>query len=131
MTSPVTENVKTHFTICPRNSKGEATSETDFTVSGIECKINGLQVEYTPNQSGEIQVEIKYRDRPISGSPYKVQVESAFDANKIGAKGPGLETPEEDSETYFVVTPTVQIDDLDVTCNNLSINKSLVFLCLI
>ena len=118
--SPVTKNVKTHFTICPRNSKGDPISETGFSVSGIESVMNGLQVEYTPNKSGEIQLEIKHRDKHISNSPLKIQVESAFDANKITARGPGLETPDEDSETHFIVTPTdkLQLDDLEITSDN-------------
>lgn len=48
-------------------------------------------VEYVPTETGDYDVGIKFDDKHIPGSPFKVQVEAAVDAKDVAAYGPGLE----------------------------------------
>jgi hypothetical protein len=99
VTSPVTENEKTQFVIFPRNAKGEVIAvDTPFQViisnaaGNVPSHVTAredhtFQVEYAPSSVGALQVEVKFLEKQIQKSPFKIQVESSFDSNKVSAKG--------------------------------------------
>ena len=74
-------------------------------------------VEYVPTEIGDYDVAIKFGDKHIPGSPFKVPVVVGLDTNKVAAYGPGLE-PEKVREgvpAQFVVdTSTCEPAQLDV-----------------
>ncbi|XP_043279891.1 filamin-A isoform X2 [Venturia canescens] len=74
-------------------------------------------VEYVPTEIGDYDVGIKFGDKHIPGSPFKVQVEAAIDAKDVTAYGPGLE-PEQVREgvpaTFVVDTSACGPASLDV-----------------
>ncbi|XP_032219787.2 filamin-A isoform X1 [Nematostella vectensis] len=59
----------------------------------VESGTNSYTIRFMPKESGEHVINVKYRGRHISGSPFKVYVEAPVwgGAAKCTAAGPGLE----------------------------------------
>ncbi|XP_011497813.1 PREDICTED: filamin-A [Ceratosolen solmsi marchali] len=61
----------------------------------VSCKDNcdgSCSVEYLPTESGDYDISIKFADKHIPGSPFRVPVESPVrGSNNVRAYGPGLE----------------------------------------
>lgn len=85
------------FTI---ETKGAGTGGLSLAIEGpseakMTCKDNrdgSCNVEYVPTQTGEYEITVKFDDKPIPGSPFKVFVESDGDEGLVTASGPGLES---------------------------------------
>lgn len=64
------------------------------------------ECQYMPTMEGEYRIIIKWSDKEIAKSPFKVTVEGAAgDASKVTAAGPGLEKTgvTVNKKTYFEV----------------------------
>lgn len=60
----------------------------------MTCKDNrdgSCTVEYIPTEQGEYDVSIKFADKNIPGSPFKVNVNKVVDSSLVTAYGPGLD----------------------------------------
>ena len=85
---------QTHFMVDMRQA-GEG--ELEVGISGavptqIKDQANGVvRCEYTPTDSGDYLVDIKYGGEHIPESPFMVHVRPSLDLSKVKAYGPGLE----------------------------------------
>lgn len=86
----------------------------------MTCKDNydgSCSVDYIPTEVGDYDVSIKFADKHIPGSPFKVQVEEEIDNKGVRAYGPGLE-PEMVREgvpaKFIVDTSMAKMSKLDV-----------------
>ena len=48
-------------------------------------------VDYTATEAGEYEITIKFADKHIPGSPFKVQIDNPVDSSRVHAYGPGVE----------------------------------------
>lgn len=82
-------------------TKDAGDAELKVTVTNPEnkpetCEVKKVDAEtyecvYKPKVPGVYKVTITYGTKPIKNSPFKVEVEVAFDASKVYATGPGVE----------------------------------------
>ncbi|XP_075219680.1 filamin A protein cher isoform X2 [Lycorma delicatula] len=80
-------------------TKGAGTGGLGLAIEGpseakMTCKDNrdgSCSVEYIPTEPGDYDVSIKFADKHIPGSPFKVAVDSPVDSNQIQVYGPGVE----------------------------------------
>lgn len=64
------------------------------TEAKMSCKDNRdgtCTVEYIPDEIGEYEINIKFDNKPIPGSPFRIPVGALVDPSKVTAKGPGLD----------------------------------------
>lgn len=81
-------------------TKGAGTGGLSLAIEGpseakMTCKDNrdgSCNVEYIPTNSGEYEITVRFDDKPIPGSPFKVVVEPDTNEASITAFGPGLDT---------------------------------------
>ncbi|XP_050427022.1 filamin-A isoform X1 [Adelges cooleyi] len=79
-------------------TKGAGTGSLGLAIEGpseakMTCKDNrdgSCSVEYTPTEPGEYDVSIQFAEKHIPGSPFKVGVDRAANANNIVVSGHGL-----------------------------------------
>ncbi|XP_033213591.1 filamin-A isoform X3 [Belonocnema kinseyi] len=60
----------------------------------VKCKDNydgSCSVEYVPSEPGDYDVSIRFADKHIPGSPFRVPVEIQTSAKAVTAHGPGIE----------------------------------------
>ncbi|XP_035216492.1 filamin-A-like isoform X2 [Stegodyphus dumicola] len=60
----------------------------------MTCRDNrdgSCTVEYFPVEVGMHEIEVKYADQHVPGSPFKVMCTASVDASKVVAHGPGIE----------------------------------------
>ncbi|XP_043469574.1 filamin-A isoform X2 [Leptopilina heterotoma] len=89
-------NKPNHFTV---ETKDAGTGGLRLLIEGpseaiVKCKDNydgSCSVEYEPSEPGEYDVSIKFADKDIPGSPFKVPIESQSIARDVVAHGPGIE----------------------------------------
>ncbi|XP_006811450.2 filamin-C-like [Saccoglossus kowalevskii] len=97
---PGLESGNTHkpcnFTV---ETKGAGTGGLGLAVEGpseakMTCKDNKdgtCSVEYWPTKPGDYEIQIKFADQHIPGSPFHSTIEDIVDPTKVKASGPGLE----------------------------------------
>ena len=93
-----TANAPADFTI---DTRAAGPGALGLTIDGptkaeIECSDKGgglYDVRYWPTEPGEYTTNITYDDKPISGSPFKAQINPAtmVDVSGINTYGPGVE----------------------------------------
>nr|XP_039265539.1 filamin-C-like isoform X3 [Styela clava] len=74
--------------------------------SKIECVDNGdgtCSVSYLPLEAGDYKINVLFAEEHIPGSPFKAEIEPAFDSSKVRAKGKGLENGKVGKKSAFVV----------------------------
>ncbi|XP_035708450.1 filamin-A isoform X3 [Folsomia candida] len=84
------------FTI---ETKGAGTGGLGLAIEGpseakMTCKDNrdgSCTVEYVPTEPGDYDISIKFADKDIPGSPFKVPVDYTVDTTNVRAYGPGLD----------------------------------------
>ncbi|XP_039299021.1 filamin-A isoform X2 [Nilaparvata lugens] len=89
-------NKPNSFTV---ETKGAGTGGLGLAIEGpseakMTCKDNrdgSCSVEYVPTEPGDYDVSIKFADKHIPGSPFKVAVDSPVDSNQVQVYGPGVE----------------------------------------
>ncbi|XP_051163533.1 filamin-A isoform X2 [Leptopilina boulardi] len=89
-------NKPNHFTV---ETKEAGTGGLGLLIEGpseaiVKCKDNydgSCSVEYEPSEPGDYDVSIKFADKHIPGSPFKVPIESQSIAKDVTAHGPGIE----------------------------------------
>lgn len=60
-------------------------------------------VEYTPEEEGSYTVNVKYGDKHVPNSPFRVRAGPPFDASKVKVSGPGVdESPVTDEPVQFL-----------------------------
>ncbi|XP_037087159.1 filamin-A-like [Pollicipes pollicipes] len=59
-------------------------------MSCVDNKDGSCTVVYAPTEPGQYDVNVKFANQPIPGSPFKVPVELAVDASGVVALGPGV-----------------------------------------
>lgn len=81
----------------------EGPSEAKMTC--IDNRDGSCDVEYLPTEPGEYDITIRFADKHIPGSPFKVLVNESVDPTKVKVFGPGIEFSElhEGVPTYFNV----------------------------
>lgn len=81
----------------------EGPSEAKMTC--IDNRDGSCDVEYLPTEPGEYDITIRFADKHIPGSPFKVLVDESVDPSKVKVFGPGIEQGEirEGVPTYFNV----------------------------
>ncbi|XP_070558718.1 filamin-A-like isoform X3 [Ptychodera flava] len=67
----------------------EGPSEAKMTC--VDNKDGTCSVEYWPTKPGDYEVQIKFADQHIPGSPFHAAVKDVVDHTKVKASGPGLE----------------------------------------
>lgn len=61
-------------------------------MSCIDNRDGSCDVEYIPTEPGEYDITIRFADKHIPGSPFKVLVDETTDLSKVKVYGPCLET---------------------------------------
>ncbi|KAG4075282.1 hypothetical protein HA402_003073 [Bradysia odoriphaga] len=81
----------------------EGPSEAKMTC--IDNRDGSCDVEYLPTEPGDYDITIRFADKHIPGSPFKVTVDETVDPSKVKVYGPGVEHGEvrEGVKTYFNV----------------------------
>lgn len=81
----------------------EGPSEAKMTC--IDNRDGSCDVEYLPTEPGDYDITIRFADKHIPGSPFKVTVDESVDPSKVKVYGPGIEHGEvrEGVKTYFNV----------------------------
>lgn len=81
----------------------EGPSEAKMTC--IDNRDGSCDVEYLPTEPGDYDITIRFADKHIPGSPFKVTVDESVDPSKVKVYGPGIEHGEvrEGVQTYFNV----------------------------
>lgn len=71
----------------------------------IDNRDGSCDVEYLATEPGEYDITIRFADKHIPGSPFKVMVDETSDPSKVKVYGPGIEYGEvrEGIPTYFNV----------------------------
>ncbi|XP_055382224.1 filamin-A isoform X2 [Condylostylus longicornis] len=74
-------------------------------MSCIDNRDGSCDVEYVATEPGEYDITIRFADKHIPGSPFKVFVEESVEPSKVKVFGPALEHGQvrEDVPTYFDV----------------------------
>ncbi|XP_043237014.1 filamin-A-like isoform X4 [Amphibalanus amphitrite] len=81
------------------NTRGAGTGGLGLAIEGpseakmscVDNKDGSCTVEYVPTEPGEYDVNVRYADQHIPGSPFKVPVDCEVDADNVVAYGPGVE----------------------------------------
>ncbi|XP_077979659.1 filamin-A-like [Glandiceps talaboti] len=89
-------NQPAKFTV---ETKGAGTGGLGLAIEGpseakMTCKDNKdgtCSVEYWPTKPGDYDIQIKFADQHIPGSPFHSTVQDVVDPTKVKASGPGLE----------------------------------------
>lgn len=94
-------------------TRGAGTGGLSLAIEGpSEAKMNCIDnrdgscdVEYTPTEAGEYDVTIRFADKHIPGSPFKVIVDESVTPEKVKIYGPGIEHGEvrEGIPTHFLI----------------------------
>lgn len=57
----------------------------------IDNRDGSCDVEYLPTEPGDYDITIRFADKHIPGSPFKVAVNESADSSKVKVDGPGIE----------------------------------------
>ncbi|XP_055698008.1 filamin-A isoform X5 [Phlebotomus papatasi] len=103
-------NKPCHFTV---ETRGAGTGGLSLAIEGpseakmtcVDNRDGSCDVEYTPTEPGEYDITIRFADKHIPGSPFKVFVDESVDPSKVKVYGPGIEHGEvrEGIPTHFLV----------------------------
>ncbi|GAU93664.1 hypothetical protein RvY_05566 [Ramazzottius varieornatus] len=80
-------------------TKGAGTGGLALAIEGpseakMTCKDNRdgtCLVDYTATEAGDYDITIKFADKHIPGSPFKVHIDNPVDSSRVRAYGPGVE----------------------------------------
>ncbi|XP_078597433.1 filamin-C-like isoform X40 [Branchiostoma floridae x Branchiostoma japonicum] len=88
---------------CSPGVVGEREADIDFDI--VKNDNDTFTVSYVPPAAGRYTIMVMFGEQEIPKSPFTIQVESAGDASKVKAEGPGLEPTGVVSgkPTYFTV----------------------------
>lgn len=103
-------NKPCHFTV---ETRGAGTGGLSLAIEGpseakmtcVDNRDGSCDVEYTPTEPGEYDITIRFADKHIPGSPFKVFVDESVDPSKVKVYGPGIEHGEvrEGIPSHFLV----------------------------
>ncbi|XP_055906888.1 filamin-A isoform X5 [Eupeodes corollae] len=103
-------NKNNKFTV---ETKGAGTGGLSLAIEGpseakmscIDNRDGSCDVEYVATDPGEYDITIRFADKHIPGSPFRVAVEQTVDPSKVQVYGPGIEPDQvrEGVPTYFNV----------------------------
>lgn len=81
----------------------EGPSEAKMTC--VDKRDGSCDVEYVPTEPGEYDITIRFTDKHIPGSPFKVNISEVARPNRVNAYGPGLTNGEvrDGLPTEFIV----------------------------
>ncbi|XP_037604615.1 filamin-B [Sebastes umbrosus] len=117
--SPLTRRGGDHVKAEVRNPSGALTD------CQITDKADGTyDVEYTPFENGDHNVQVLYDDTPIPKSPFRVSVSEGCDPSRVVATGPGLQQALTDKPNNFnIITRGAGIGGLGITVEGPSESK--------
>ncbi|XP_041349933.1 filamin-A-like isoform X2 [Gigantopelta aegis] len=126
-----TTNEPARFTV---DMKGAGKGGLGLGIEGpVEAQMNyndnhdgSCGVEYMPTKPGTYDISIKFDEKHIPGSPFKVKIQNPVDASKVKCYGPGLDTKgvkAGEPATFIVDTSEVGEAPIEATTTDQAGNK--------